>query len=107
MEYIRFIKTIDDGEVTTLIDDTVASDANKLWRQRRVNLGRFDSKRVSLCISTEIDGGIRDTLALAVCANPIIESKSQRLPRMRIARRLTERERKLQKQQLEVLGYVD
>jgi hypothetical protein len=104
---IRFIMTIDDGEATTLIDETVASDAKKLWRQRRVNLGRFDSKRVSLCISTEIDGGVHDTQALAVWANPVIESKIQRPPRLRIARRLTERERKLQKQQLEVLGYVD
>jgi outer membrane protein assembly factor BamB len=104
---IRFMMTIDDGETKTLVDDTVSSDAAKLWRRRRVNLDRYDSKRVRLCISTEIDGGGHDSRALAVWANPIIESTTQRPPRTRIARRVTKRERKLQKQQLEALGYVD
>jgi len=101
----RFRMTIDDGEIETLIDDTVASDTEKLWRQRRVPLGEYAFKRADLCISTEVVGGAQDSQELAVWANPIIESKTQRPPRLRIARRVSEQERKLQERQLEVLGY--
>ena len=104
---VHFIMTIDDGEVDTLIDDTIASDAKKLWRLRRVNLGKYASKRVNVCISTEIDGGADDPQALAAWANPVIESTTQRPPRLRTARRVSKQERKLQKQQLEALGYVN
>ena len=99
--------TIDDGEIETLIDDTVTSDTEKLWRQRRVPLGEYAFKRADLCISTEVEGGAQDSQELAVWANPIIESKTQRPPRLRIARRVSEQERKLQERQLEVLGYVN
>jgi len=104
---IRFMMTVDDGERTTLIDETIASDAKKLWRRRRVDLRRFAFRRVSMCISTEVDGEEDDPRGLGVWANPIIESTTQRPPRLRLVGRVTKRERRLQKQQLEALGYVD
>jgi outer membrane protein assembly factor BamB len=104
----RFGMTLDDGEVeTTIIDETITPDSKRLWRQRRVDLSEFGAKRVNVCLSAEVDGGPADSQVHAVWANPVIESKTQRPPRLRSARRVSEQERKLQKQQLEALGYVN
>lgn len=104
---VRFRMTIDDGGIETLIDDSVDSDSKNRWRLRRVALGKYAYKRVGVCISTEIEGRAHDPQALAVWANPIIESTTQRPPRLRIARRVSKQERELQERQLEALGYVN
>ena len=105
VEYI-FVH-VDDGEIETLIDEIVDSDSKNQWSRRRVTLGKYAYKQVRLCISTEIEGRTRGPQALAWWANPIIESKTQRPPRLRIPRRVSEQERQLQERQLEALGYVN
>ena len=104
---VRFGMTIDDGGIERLIDDIVDSDSKDQWRQRRVTLGKYAYKQVRLCISTEVEGRAHEPQALARWANPIIESKTQRPPRLRIPRRVSEKERQLQERQLEALGYVN
>jgi hypothetical protein len=106
-ESVRFTMTIDDGGVETVIDDTIAPDSRRLWRQRRVDLGQFGATRANVCISAEVDGSKHDSHVQAVWANPVIESTTQRPSRLGIARRISEQERRLQKQQLEALGYVN
>ncbi len=104
---VRFAMTIDDGDVDTIIDDTIVPDSKKTWRQRRVDLADYGFKRVNVCISTEVDGASPDAQLIGVWANPVIESTTQRPPRLRATRRTSKQERRLQKQQLEVLGYVN
>ena len=96
-----------DGGFRTLVDETLASDAESLWVQRWVPLGAYAYEHVELCIATVVEGET-DTLGeFAVWANPGIDSKSQRPARPRTEHRITEQERKLREQQLKALGYVN
>jgi outer membrane protein assembly factor BamB len=95
----------EDG-VQTLIDETLASDAERLWFQRRAPLGAYAYEHVKLCIVTVVEGETDDLGELAVWANPAIDSKSQRPAKPRTEHRITEQERKLREQQLKALGYV-
>jgi hypothetical protein len=95
----------EDG-VQTLVDETLASDAERLWVQRRISLGAYTYEHVELCVATVVEGETNDLGKLAVWANPAVESKSQRPAGPRTERRITVQERRLREQQLEVLGYV-
>ena len=94
----------DEGGVRTLIDETLASDAENLWLQRRAPLGAYAYEHVELCIATVVEGETDDLGEFAVWANPAIDSKSQRPVRPRTKHRITEQERKLREQQLKALG---
>jgi len=103
----RFRMTIEgDGGVRTLVDEILASDAESLWLRRRVPLRAYAYEHVELCIATVVEGEADDLGEFAVWAKPAIESKSQRPARPRTEHRITEQERKLRKQQLRTLGYV-
>ena len=96
----------EDG-VRTLIDETLASDAESLWLRRRARLGAYAYEHVELCIATVVEGESDDLGEFAVWANPAIESKSQRKVRRRTEHRITDQERKVREQQLKALGYVN
>jgi hypothetical protein len=96
----------EDG-VRTLIDETLASDAESLWLQRRARLSAYAYEHVELCIATVVEGESDDLGEFAVWANPVIDSKLQRQVRRRTEHRITELERKVREQQLKALGYVN
>jgi len=97
----------DEGGVRTLIDETLASDAENLWLQRRAPLGAYAYEHVEVCIATVVEGETDGLEEFAVWANPAIDSKSQRKVGPRTERRITEQERKVREQQLKALGYVN
>ena len=96
----------EDG-VRSIVDETLASDAESLWVRRKVPLGAYAYQHVELCIETMIEGGLGSVGEPAVWANPIIVSASQRPPRPPTKHRITEQERRLREQQLKALGYVN
>jgi hypothetical protein len=96
-----------EGGVRLLVDETLASDAENLWLQRRARLGAYAYEHVELCIATVIEGETDDLGEFAMWANPVIESKSMRPPRLPPVSQITEQERRLREQQLKVLGYVN
>jgi outer membrane protein assembly factor BamB len=95
----------EDG-VQTLIDETLASDAESLWLRRGAPLRAYAYELVELCIETMVESESGDLGEFAVWANPAIDSKSQPTARSRTKHRITEQERRLREQQLETLGYV-
>ncbi len=105
---VGFRMTIEgEGGVRVLVDETLASDAENLWLQRRARLGAYAYEHVELCIATVIEGETDDLGEFAMWANPVIESKSMRPPRLPPVSQITEQERRLREQQLKVLGYVN
>jgi hypothetical protein len=96
-----------EGGVRTLVDETLASDAESLWVKRRAPLGPYAYEHVELCIATVVEGETDNLGEFAVWANPVIDSKVMRPLRPQTEHRITEQERKVREQQLKVLGYVN
>jgi hypothetical protein len=98
-----------EGEngVRSIVDESLASDAKSLWVRRTVPLGTYAYQHVELCIETTIEGGLSSVGEAVVWANPIIVSASQRPSLPPTKHRITKQERRLRKQQLKALGYVN
>ena len=105
---VGFRMTIEgEGGVRLLVDETLASDAESLWLQRRAPLGAYAYEHVELCIATVVEGENDDLGEFAMWANPVIKSKSMRPARLQPVIQITEQERRLREQQLKALGYVN
>jgi hypothetical protein len=105
----RFQLTIaeKDQPPEVLLDRSLNSDSESLWRGRDIPLGRFGFKRVTMCVSTEAEGDVEDPFRVVAWGNPLIHSKVQHPEEERKDERITEQERKLREQQLRALGYVN
>ena len=103
----RFRLTVDTGNGVpeTLLDRTLNPESVSPWRGRDLRLGRFANKLVTMCVATEAQGEMEDPLEMVAWANPRIYSRVQR-PFEENPERLNKQERRLRKQQLEALGYV-
>jgi hypothetical protein len=103
----RFRLTVDtgNGPPETLLDRTLNPESKSPWRGRDLRLGRFANKLVTMCVATEAQGEMEDPLEMVAWANPRIYSRVQR-PFEENPERLNKQERRLRKQQLEALGYV-
>jgi len=96
----------EDG-VRSIVDESLASDAESPWVRRKVLLGAYAYQYVELCIETTIEGVLSGVGESVVWANPIIVSASQRPSLPQTKHRITKQERRLRKQQLKALGYVN
>jgi len=103
----RFRLTVDDGSgpPEALIDRSLTAESKSLWWKSNLRLGQFAYKRVTMCISTEAQGGMEDPLEVVAWEIPLITSRVQR-PFQGKLEILTEQERRLREQQLKALGYV-
>ena len=103
----RFILTVDDGEgpPKTVLDRSLNSKSESLWRGRDLRLGRFAYKWVTMCVATEAEGEMENPLGIVAWGNPLVSSPVQR-PYEEPTESLNEQERKLREQQLRTLGYV-
>jgi hypothetical protein len=103
----RFRLTVDTGNGVpeTLLDRTLNPESVSPWRGRDLRLGRFANQLVKMCVATEAQGEMEDPLEMVAWANPRIYSRVQR-PFEENPERLNKQERRLRKQQLEALGYV-
>ena len=105
----RFRLTVDDGErpPETILDVSLNTESESPWRGRGVRLGRYTYKRVTMCVSTEVEGEMEDPLEMVAWGNPLIRSLSQHPEVEKSEETITEQERKLREQQLKALGYVN
>lgn len=101
------VRNLADGELRTLVDETVESSAEKVYRDRYLPLGRLGSKRVEVCIDVRAgddDGELHPSIFMS---NP------RTFSRLRAERtkewdreRLSQQEQSLEERQLKALGYV-
>jgi hypothetical protein len=96
-----------NGSSLTMVDDTVKSSAEELWRRRLVHLGRMSFERVEMCLSVVTEGGLLGQGRAVVWGIPRIRSKAQHPTADRPSRRVIAEEEKVRRQQLEALGYAD
>ena len=105
----RFRLTIDDHErpSETLVDVVLNEKSDPLWRRQTVSIARYALRHVTMCIETEVEGGLPDPAEVVLWTNPQILSATDRERRAARSRRISEQERRLREQQLKTLGYVD
>ena len=104
----RFRITIEtDDRSETLLDDTVTSASDSLWTGRTLRLGRYTFRRVSMCLSVETDGEVKNAAKVVAWSAPFVFSKKQRPDLQRPDLEITEQEERLRQQQLEALGYIN
>ena len=105
----RFRLTIDDHErpPETLVDVALNEKSDPLWKRQTVSIGRYALRHVTMCIETEVEGGLADPAEVVLWANPQILSAADRERRAARSERISEQERRLREQQLRTLGYVD
>ncbi|MFV2073406.1 MAG: aryl-sulfate sulfotransferase [Thermoanaerobaculales bacterium] len=104
----RFRITIESEDgVETLLDDTVTSASDPLWKGRALSLGKFTYRDVEMCMSVDTDGEVKNADKVVAWGAPIVVSKKQRPDLQRPELEITEQERKLREQQLEALGYIN
>jgi hypothetical protein len=103
----RFRLTVDDGDgpPETVFDRSLNPESESPWRGRRLRLGRFAYKWVTMCVATDAEGEMEDPLEMVAWGNPLISSPVQR-PYEEPTATVTEQERELREQQLRALGYV-
>jgi hypothetical protein len=105
----RFRLTIGEvgGTPETLMDVTLDQESDEIWHRETANIARFGLKQVEMCIETAIDGDVDDPTGIVIWSNPRILSRAERERRAARSARVSEQEKKLERQQLEALGYVD
>jgi len=104
----RFRLTIaSEGPPETLLDVTMDSASDRLWRRHRFSLDELAYQSVEMCIATDADGEIADLGPFVAWGVPVISSSTQRPTLKAREERITDQERKLREQQLEALGYVN
>jgi len=105
----RFQLTVaTDGQPPeTLVDMSVRADDEKLWHRRSINLKQYELRRLTLCLSTIVEGSMEVGEKAVAWANPSIQSRRERLAQVDRRRRITDQERRVREQNLEALGYVE
>jgi len=91
----------------TLMDVTVDAGDRKLWRRHTINLEQYELQRLTMCLSTSVEGAMGDGGQAASWANPSIHSRRERLAQVDRRRRITDQERRVREQNLAALGYVE
>ena len=104
----RFRLTIaSEGSLETLLDVTMDSESEELWRRRTFSLDELAYQSVEMCIATDTEGESATSGELVVWGAPAISSSTQRPTLKGRKERITDQERKLREQQLKALGYVN
>ncbi len=105
----RFQLTVTpDGQPPeTLMDATVHSGDRKLWHRRSIDLKRYELQRLTMCLSAAVEGAGVDGEPAVAWANPLIQSRRERMAQVHRRRHITEQERRVREQNLEALGYVE
>jgi hypothetical protein len=105
----RFQLTVaTDGQPPeTLMDVMVNTGDPELWLRRPINLKQYELQRLTMCLSTSVEGAIGDGEQPAAWAIPSIQSRRERLVYVDRRRRITDQERRVREQNLEALGYVE
>jgi hypothetical protein len=103
------IRDLDGGDIRILVDDTLDSTEETLYRDRRIELTGLDSQRVEICVdvwsekSNEEDGLHRSVFL----TNPTTSSRKRaQLTGKWKKERRSLREQTLEERQLRALGYV-
>ena len=89
------------------MDVSVDASDEKIWRRRSINLEQFEMQRLTMCLSTSVEGAMGDAEQAAAWVNPSIHSRRERLAQGDRRRRITDQERRVREQNLEALGYVE
>ena len=95
------------GPPESIIDASLDEASEDSWQKHDIRLHRFAYKTVTMCLETEAKGTMDDPMQMVGWAHPKIRSQWQRPARLAPRARISKEERKLQKQQLETLGYVE
>jgi hypothetical protein len=105
----RFRLTVaaDGQPPETLMDVNVDAGDQKLWRRQSINLKQYELQRLTMCLSTSVEGSAGDGEEAAAWANPSIQSRRERSAQVDRRRRITDQERRVREQNLEALGYVE
>jgi hypothetical protein len=105
----RFQLTVaaEGGAPEVLVDVKVSSDDKELWHRRSIRLAKYELQRLTMCLTTTVEGAPEEAEQAAVWANPSIQSRRERLAQVDRRRRITDQERRLREQNLEALGYVE
>jgi hypothetical protein len=105
----RFLLTIDDHErkPETLADVRLNEESDPLWKRQTVSIARYALRQVTMCIETEVEGGLPVPAEVVFWANPQILSAADRERRAARSERISEQEQRLREQQLRTLGYVN
>jgi hypothetical protein len=99
--------TTDGQPPETLMDANVNTGDPELWLRRSINLKQYELQRLTMCLSTSVEGAIGDGEQPAAWAIPSIQSRRERLVYVDRRRRITDQERRVREQNLEALGYVE
>ena len=105
--HFRLTAAADGRPPETLMDVKVDAGDGNLWRHRTINLERYELQRLTMCLSTSIEGAAGNGEQAAAWANPSIQSRRERLAQVNRRRRITDQERRVREQNLEALGYVE
>ena len=106
----RFRLTIDDHErpAETLVDVVLNERSGSLWKSQTASIARYALRQVTMCIETEVGGGLLDPAGVVFWANPQILSATDRERRAaRSSQRISKQEQRLREQQLRTIGYID
>jgi len=90
-----------------LVDVNVHSDERELWHRRSISLAPYELQRLTMCLSTSVEGATGEADHAAAWANPSIQSRRERLAQADRRRRISDQERRVREQNLEALGYVE
>jgi hypothetical protein len=97
-----------DGEAPeSLMDVSVHTGDQNLWRRRSINLEQYELRRLTMCLSVEVGGSMGDGEQPAAWTSPSILSRRERLAQVDRRRQITDQERRVREQNLEALGYVE
>ena len=105
----RFQLTVagDGKPLETLMDVTVNSRDQELWKRRRIDLQRYELQRLTMCLLVAVEGTEETGEQAAAWAIPSVHSRRERLTQVNRKRRITDQERRVREQNLEALGYVE
>jgi len=99
----------DNGEITVLLDDSVSSSDDELWRQTWIPVTGHDFRTAMMCLSLETPAGngTARNRPVVVVENPrFYAGDHPSLPRAPTDDALSDEERKLREEQLRAIGYV-
>jgi hypothetical protein len=98
-----------EAEVVTLIDDTISTDDDTLWIERTIPLYEFGYRDVDFCLEArdETTGDTAWTDGPPFWDWPVIRSEAIPREPQDTLDALTQREKKIRRQQMKALGYVN
>ena len=89
------------------MDVVLSERSDSLWKSQTVSIARYALRQVTMCIETEVGGGLPDPAGVVFWANPQILSATDRKRRAARSQRISEQEQRLREQQLRTIGYID